>query len=250
MYKSKYFFRLTGLDTTKIYNMYGISVPDPMSTTSSTTNVSELESKRSTIPNAISFLDESKRPHNCTVSMIDFTSSSPVSTLRYHCFWDHHPFESDPIGCPLRYIPNKIVKVYKSKISKDIYSIKQDITTRHSLDVIEDEHIQLTKGGKYETDGVFCSVNCCQAFINANKHTGKYDQSTTLLLKLCRDLGKTRSENGIIAAPSWRLLQVYGGHLTISKFREGFDSVDFETHGPVRTLFSPLGILTEAKIKF
>ena len=53
-------------------------------------------------------------------------------------------------------------------------------------------------------------------------------------------------------SPHWRVLEQYGGHLNIIKFREGFNKIDYECHGNTKQAprFLALGTLFEEKIKF
>ena len=119
------------------------------------------------------------------------------------------------------------------------------------MDLKESEQLSLKFGEYYETDGVFCSFNCCQSWINDNKHNRMYDSSTMLLLKLYNTIMGTRMIV-ISPAPHWRVLETYGGHLNIIKFREGYNKMDYECHGNTKPLpiFLPLGTLFEEKIKF
>ena len=63
-------------------------------------------------------------------------------------------------------------------------------------------------------------------------------------------------EHIIETAPHWRLLDVYGGHLTIEKFRNSFNKVDYQCHGNNRNInpqkqisFKPIATLYEEHIK-
>lgn len=250
--KSKYFFQLVDINVNRVHQKYGISIESSAKDEkepNDTTKLTELNTEKGT-PDVISFLDESKRVHMCHVSMIDFTSRMEVNLLRYHCYWDRHPFNTRPIGCPIKYISSQAVKTYHSHISKDTYTIKQDITKqrRHNL---KDKQIQVKVGEYYETDGVFCSFNCCQAFINAHKHDRLYDQSSMLLMKLYNSIMNTKMVK-ISPAPHWRILEPYGGHVNIVRFRDGFNKVDYECHGSTKSIprFAPLATLYEEKIKF
>jgi hypothetical protein len=124
-----------------------------------------------------------------------------------HCFWDRHIITSDKaVVCPIRYKPKQIVKIYKSEISNDVYTIKENVPSdlqTGSFKVINEQ---------YETDGLFCSLNCCLAFIKDNKHDIRYNHSEVLLYK---NLKQT-----IVPAPHWRTLIEYGGTLTIKEFRK------------------------------
>lgn len=251
---NKYVFTLRNVDTEKVDLKYGISLISNIASEeippSNTTKISELATERST-PEIVSFLDESKKVHQCNVSMIDFSTNIDTSLLRYNCYWDRHPFQTKPIGCPVRYVSSQAVKNYHSEISKDVYTIKENVSSsRRSL--VNDERISIKLGEYYETDGVFCSFPCCRAFIRDNKHVRDYDQSEMLLLKMYNDMMGTRMEV-IDPAPHWRLLREYGGNKTIAEFRGTFNKVEHEFHGTIRQalpLYRPIGHLFEEKIKF
>ena len=252
--KSKYFFNLHGINITKVNQKYGIvtghSTNSNEKEPEKTTKLTELNKVKGT-PEVISFLDESKRMHICQVSMIDFSSRMEVNLLRYNCYWCRHPFNTRPIGCPIKYIASQAVKTYHSHISKDWYTIKQDVTKK-SRQNLNDKHIQVKVGEYYETDGVFCSFNCCQSYINANTHDRLYDHSSLLLMKMYNSMMGNTKIVKISPAPHWRTLKPYGGHMNIVKFRDGFNKVDYEYHGKTKPLpkFAPLATLYEEKIKF
>ena len=133
---------------------------------------------------------------------------------------------------------------------KHMYTIKEDITISRRLSLNENR-ISLSIKEYYETDGIFCSFNCCKAFINDNKHKNIYNHSLTLLTKMYNDmLGTTVSV--IDTAPHWRNLEEYGGHLSISEFRNSFSKADYEEHGIIRNIpsYRSVGFLYEEKIKF
>ena len=253
--KGKYTFTLWGVNIAKINHTYKIKVSgneiveyDKPSV--NTTRLTELNTNKGT-PEVISFLDESKRLHTCRVSMIDFQSKMDVNLLRYHCFWCRHPFDTYPIGCPIKYVTSQVEKKYHSYITRDTYTINENMTSKRRQDLNKSENLSVKIREYYETDGVFCSFNCCQAWINDNKHKRMYDRSTMLLMKMYNTM---MGEMMVIITPSphWRVLDTYGGYLNIIKFREGFNKVEYECHGNTKPLpnFLPLGTLFEEKIKF
>ena len=158
------------------------------------------------------------------------------------------------IGCPIKYISSNAIKSYYSEVSKDNYIIKENITRikRQKYDDNPDTNIQLEKKEFYLTDGIFCSFNCCKAFIKDNKHNTLYNKSDTLLSKLYTDITRVKNSVIINPAPHWRLLSEYGGNMTINQFRENFNKADYEYHGIYRKqdLFKPIGMLFEEKINF
>ena len=248
----KFSFTIKNMNLQQIHINYGISynkqssfVDDPKQTT----KLSHLNSLDKNTDN-ISFLDEAKRSHTCQVSMIDFQSNKSVNLLRYHCFWCRNPFECQPIGCPIKYISPQVIKKYYSYISKDTYTIKENIT-KDNKSKLTSSQFTVNDNTYYQTDGVFCSFNCCQSYINDNKHNILYNHSNMLLLKLYNDL-LDQKMTIIPPAPDWRLLEHYGGILNIIQFRENFNKISYENHGYTKPLplFLPIGRLFEEKIKF
>lgn len=258
---SKYTFTLNNIDVIKIHLKFDIELSqqdiNETDDVTSTTKLTDLSNEKGITSNTISFLDESKKLHVCNISMIDFYSKKDINLLRYHCFWCRHPFETHPIGCPIKYVSNKVVKKYYSNISKDVYTIKEDITT-HRKNVVssqttdtQETDINTTNNTYYETDGVFCSFNCCKAYITENKQNTMYNNSSILLNRLFNTIMGTKTID-INPAPHWRLLKHYGGHLNIVQFRESFNKIDYDCHGTTNTLplFFPIGTLYEERIKF
>jgi hypothetical protein len=252
---SKYTFTLNNIDIVKIHLKYDIEMTqqdiDETDDITSTTKLTDLTNEKGITSNTIAFLDESKKLHTCSISMIDFSSKKDINLLRYHCFWCRHPFETRPIGCPIKYVSTKVVKKYYSNISKDVYTIKEDVTTtrKNIIDsTAESDDIQTTNNTYYETDGVFCSFNCCKSYITENKHNTMYNNSSLLLNRLFNTIMGTKT-TVINPAPHWRLLNHYGGHLNIVQFRESFNKIDYDYHGTTNTFF-PIGTLYEERIKF
>lgn len=80
-------------------------------------------------------------------------------------------------------------------------------------------------GDKFFVEGIFCSFQCVKAYIQ-DTPLDKYKESNTLLSLLCRQI--YGEHTAIRPAPSWKLLSIYGGHLSIEKFRECFNVLSFE----------------------
>lgn len=251
--KPKYIVLLQNINIDKVNINYGINLNKSLSLDNplTTTKLSELNNEKGT-PEVVSFLDESKRTHICDVSMIDFNAKMNVNLLRYNCFWCKNPFETRPIGCPINYHSNQAIKKYHSYISKDTYTIKENITSSRREKIKNNNFEDITSENTpyYETDGVFCSFNCCKSYILDNKHNRLYDNSIMLLTKMYNEL--TNTNNSVIyPAPHWRTLEQYGGHLNIMYFRDSFNNIDYEYHGITRNIkFIPIGSLYEEKLKF
>jgi hypothetical protein len=240
----KYIFSLLGINIDKVEQKYGFfnhHLPETIPT--NTTKIDDLDSSKK--EQVISFLDESKSIKKCSVSVIDFSGNRV-----YKCFWDKNeiPNNISPIGCPIKYIPDRCVKTYFSEITRDKYKISENITEQRFYDINNrnDKRLSTIQKGFYETDGVFCSFNCCLTFIEEEKHNSMYRFSKTLLYQLYRDVNDTDIKE-IIPAPHWRILQDFGGNKTIQQFRDSFNKIEYINHGMVSFVSS--GRLFEDKIK-
>lgn len=193
----------------------------------------------------ISFLDEGKRPRKCTISSINHENKH-----LYRCFWDKHELmpKTVPVGCPIKYKGCKLIKSYFSEISRDKYSITENITEKRLTEIKNrcDNKIETEKQDCYITDGIFCSFNCLFAFIKDNKTNPLYKDSEVLMYSLYEDITGCEAEE-IMPAPHWRNLICFGGHMTIEEFRKTFNKINIVSHG-IR--FSSIGRLYEERLKF
>lgn len=258
MSRNRYIFSLVGVNIEKVDQKYGIapisSMAEEDTIPENTTKIDDLEIIKKT-PDVVSFLDESKRLRKCSISMIDFKSNRKIDEkTRYKCYWDKNsiPENLQPIGCPIKYIPSRVIKSYPSEITKETYTISEPITEkrRKEIERRKDKRMTTETKGYYETDGIFCSFNCCMAFIDApeNKQNPIYQYSKSLLLKMYNDLNHNEKIQEIMNAPHWRTLTDFGGHLTIEQFRDSFNKIQYQDHGVIS--YVSIGRLFEDKIKF
>lgn len=247
----KYKFSLYGVNIEKVDQKYGISacISNAEEIPENSTKIEELDHSKNN-PEIVSFLDESKCIRKCTVSTIDFSKKT-----KYRCFWDRNPIPDNihPIGCPIKYVPSKTLKTYHSEISKETYTISEPVTEKRmeDVDIRGDKRFSTQKRGYYETDGIFCSFNCCMAYINSpeNKKNPMYRYSENLLIMMYNDVNDNSGKiNEISPAPHWRNLVEYGGNLPVEKFRDSFNKIDYIDHGTIS--FVSTGKLFEDKIKF
>ena len=252
--QKKYDFMLKNVDTVKIEEIYDITIVSNITDLGSPLNITKItELTTKLTPNIMSFLDESKKIHKCMVSMIDHqTNKEIISNKNYYCYWCRHSIPSNilPIGCPIKFIPNKAIKSYYSEISKDKYTIKENITEnrKENIDESKDTRITTLEKNYYLTDGIFCSFNCCLSYILDNNNNSMYNMSKMLLLKIYNDIYPDINPF-IEYAPHWRKLIVYGGDLTIEKFRNSFNKIEYKNHGTINPRFKSLGVLFEEKLK-
>jgi hypothetical protein len=232
--------------------------------------------------NFFSFLDESKKDHQCVFTMRSYLNQEllPEST-NLHCFWCRHSFPYRPIGCPIEYVPPRVSKSYHSEITKDRYVLRENITPQQvrmleahqkrqqesqkgamegssdssSATTITDaeSNIQysLVDNDYYLMDGLFCSFNCCLAYIKMNQNNPLYTSCEALLNRIYYTVFGSRSLP-LIEAPSWRLLKNYGGHVSIEEYRKNFYKVEYLSADNVIYPFPKskcIGFLFERNIK-
>jgi hypothetical protein len=188
--------------------------------------------------------------------MIDFSSNCNVKDLKYNCFWCRNPFDSTPVGCPIKFVPNTVVKTYVSEINKDTYMIRENTlkdVSRFPSDEGGCGTLSFTPNAIYITDGVFCSLPCAMAFAIDNKHNSLYDKSSMLLNRIYNDIMADRGGSIVRAkcapAPHWRLLVEYGGDMTIKQFRDSFGKAEYDYHG-ILSQMQAIASLFERKLKF
>lgn len=199
MPQKKNIITLKNINPEEVEKKYNIQTPK------NTTRISDIIKNDS--DKIFCFLDELKNPHKCPIS-------SPLKSTV--CFWDRNSFDTSPIGCPIRYIPE-----YRNEI------ITSEIT--NSKQIIR-EPSKENQQGYYETDGVFCSFNCCLAYIKENKHNPLYRDSLFLLKRLYLSIFNC-DEFKILPAASWRVLKEYGGHLDIETYRKNFNRIEYDDTG-------------------
>ena len=232
-------FTLKGINPKAIEERYGISIESNIRdhvAPQFTTPIDGL-SINSSDNKLYTFLDESKRQHRCVCTMVDTQHARLPTKTSNCCFWCRNSFTTMPIGVPMEYVHSQTIKKYYSEITKDYYEIRENISSskreyleKNKKDNDDDNNnnditVDICKNEYYITDGLFCSFNCALAFINDNESNPEYNLSKSLLIKMYEDLFKT--ECNIFAAPHWRLLQQYGGHLSIDEYREHFNKIEY-----------------------
>lgn len=224
------------------------------------TKVTEIQ-KTQTIRkiDGFSYIDEAKKEHICHVTMRNSLTKEilPEFSNILNCYWCKHSFSSRVLGCPIEYKCSMIYKKYYSEITKNNYCLQESLTEKQNLqnkDNIYNEefNFDFMKNGYYITDGIFCSFNCCVAFIKDNSQNSLYSKSLSLLNKIYFTL--FRMEQMILPAPNWRLLKSYGGSLSIQDFRKGFYKIEYIDNSDYIVpsdipIFKSIGMVFEKKIK-
>lgn len=161
------------------------------------------------------------------IENLEIVSSDKITTTTQHpnqywCFWDRHEFQHQPIQCPISYGSAIITNKCISHQTSDVYYIYNEMPDTYKKNVKNLDPIVDYKKSYYETDGVFCSFECCKAFIEDNVLDPKYSDSMFLLNKMYMDMYGIPPKN-LKTAPHWRLLKEYGGNFDIDLFRQHGD---------------------------
>jgi hypothetical protein len=241
-------FTLKNINAKQIEERYGIVIESNITNSTVPKHTTPIDglSLNNINDRVFSYYDESKRTHRCFCTMVNQNNEPLPQKTCMHCYWCRNQFSSSPIGVPLKYKHSQSVKTYYSEITKDTYSIRENISVekRKQLeqnqndnhDDQNDNHddqndnqnhpeIKVDKKEYYITDGVFCSFNCAYSYILANEANPEYNLSKSLLIKMYENLFGI--EFSIFPAPDWRLLSQYGGHLSIDEFREHFNKIEY-----------------------
>ena len=105
----------------------------------------------------------------------------------------------------------------------------------------------------YITDGVFCSINCCVAWVKKmSKRNTTYRDSIVLLAQMYNFVQGTTLKPLPPPAPSWKMLKKFGGRIELEEFRQNSNKISYVKQGKSRTsiFFSPLSSWYEENLKF
>ncbi len=221
--KQKYQFVLKNIIPSVINEKYSFQIFNSVGKTS----MLELEDAAETSA-SISFVDENKNFVKGTlVNIFPYSSRDK----KYNCFWDRNPIPEGVkiISCPIRYVADKAVKNFYSEASKITYTIRENVGKNKKILNDSASSIIIEKNDFYETTGMFCSFNCCMAYIKDNKNNPLFEMAEMLLTNIYNEI--TGDDKTIIPAPDWRLLNEYGGNITIEKFRDSFGKVEYKDAG-------------------
>jgi len=286
--EKSYPFVLKGINTELIDQKFGFTLVSNLNADktplNNITKIIDLSINKN-VSECISFIDEAKKSHKCNISMIDFKTMKEMPNEFnyncYDCFWCKCPIPENviAIGCPLKYVPNQAIKRYYSEISKDTYTIKENITVNkfktlsNQEEIKQDElkedelkedpelsslnikKLEITNKNYYLTDGIFCSFNCCLSFIKdqkSGKNGSMYNLSEMLLLKIYSQIHPSIKHPLIDEAPNWRQLKKFGGNMTIEEFRASFNKIEYKQHGFITEFptFKSIGVMFEENLKF
>ncbi len=184
------------------------------------------------------FLDPHKSLVKLWGNMIDISQgeSLPRYTTK-PCWWCRSTFNSHPIGCPIKYNPEK-----SSGIDKD-----------RMLERLQKLNLPATAGTDFfETEGLFCTFPCVKAYILdqiSRTKSPKYKKSLTILTLLYMKL----MGNVVIipTAPTWKVITDWGGHLSPQEFRASTGLLEYSETVNIRRpyMYSTSAYIQEKRVR-
>jgi hypothetical protein len=81
---------------------------------------------------------------------------------------------------------------------------------------------------RFEGEGVFCSFNCMLSYSREYSNNKYRDCGGLICLLYKKIFGKNINLSQISCAPNWRMLESFGGPLSIEEFRKTFQVVEYK----------------------
>jgi len=162
-------------------------------------------------PKYMLFLDAKKNKVKFWINMYDYTKDGPLPQYtNMPCWWCRDTFLTSPLGIPIRY-----------------FSLLDQNTIEYEYIMKKCKHLNIKNVEEFfETEGIMCSFPCMKAYILKNMNNPRYKNSLDNLSLLMKKLSGKFSE--CPTAPSWKLIDTWGGHMTIEKFRSSFGHFVYE----------------------
>lgn len=144
-------------------------------------------------------LSDKRKMKNIFIHSVDLCLNPLPEKTDIWCYWCKHPFNCQPIGCPIKYY----------------------------IDENLNENI-------YEIYNIFCGFYCLMAHIKFVKKyiidEDIYRESDTLINQMYYDIyGYFPLNNELTCAPDWKLLKSFGGSMEIEDFRKCNENVCITT---------------------
>jgi hypothetical protein len=139
--------------------------------------------------------DPFKSPVKIWLNMTTYDNTPLPEYTDKPCYYDHHPYSTSPIGCPIKY--------------------DNDTDT-------------------FYTKGMFCSFPCIKSYINDQIQKGHVEMKQSFVLlslmfrKLREDGGVPTGIVNIPYANNIGLIDTYGGHLNINEWRASVEKVNYQ----------------------
>lgn len=238
--KTDYKITLSNIDgESLLYQHYSQSLNIEKDESYEDTTINFLHEKDKKRKRGVFFIDPQRGHVKLWATMIDFTIAGAIPRMTKRPCWScRNKFNTQPIGCPVRYNPTPQNPIHANRIKNKFKEMNVPFN-ENELDF-------------FETEGIFCSFPCVKFYIldqiSKTKST-KYKKALEYLSLLYY---KITGENIIIPSlSSWKLSVDWGGHLTPSELRASFGNLDYiETVNVMRPyMFCSSNWIKEKKIK-
>jgi hypothetical protein len=114
------------------------------------------------------------------------------------------------LGCPIAYYPMAEKSIDRDRLTEKFQKL----------------NFPCDKLDFFETEGIFCSFPCIKRYIKKQNMKALYKNSMALL-SLMHLLAYGTVVNIPYAPDAQKTLKMFGGHLTIEKYREGFGVLEY-----------------------
>jgi len=165
------------------------------------------------------------------------TFNKEINLRNVRCFHCKHCVPDDllPLSLPIKYFPKtqRTILNHHSQFNskKEVNSESENLLlfkqmfTKKQYDKLKNKE-NITEE-YFSCEGVFCSFNCMLSFCREyNNSSCKYRESSMLIILMYKKFFGKMPHN-LEPAPSWKLLQDFGGHLTIEDFRNSFQTIKY-----------------------
>jgi hypothetical protein len=165
------------------------------------------------------FFDSKKNKVKIWPTMVDRTTND-ILTLYTNkpCKNCHHPYDTHPIGCPIKYVPH--------------HSDPNDPKRKKIEKFLSDNNFLYDSTDYFEVEHLFCSFPCVKSYImkrlSITPSSYKYTNALTYLTLLYKKLFSLKTAPIIPSAHDTDSLLAYGGHLSISEYRNTMGLLQFD----------------------
>ena len=131
------------------------------------------------------------------------------------CWWDHHPFDTEPVGIIVGCNPHMVLHVVSTKGNR-VHTVPEGLTRSEAARL--EGRPDVISTDEFPSEGVFCSYACAFAYSRAF-YRPDYRDFSMLYQTRWRLRNGGAEPPRLVAAPPYVLLKAYGGHLSIEEYR-------------------------------
>lgn len=195
------------------------------------------------------FFDIKKNKIKVWPVMVDTQKGSLPLYTNKPCRNCHHPYDTHPYGCPIKYNPHIPLTVVSN-----VHNSSSVILRDRVIAFLTENNLPTDTNDFFETEKMFCSLPCVKSYIlgclsNSSK-AYKYKKSLSYLTLMYKKIYGIEGIPSIIPkAGPIDTLEAYGGHLSIEEYRASFGLIQYEETPNVRRpyMYSSSDYIEETK---